>query len=791
MELEKHIKTIIFSSVAIFAVSGAILGLIPLFAVLLTLALLFGFYKKYLSLRFSIVLVLAFLLMTVYTFLRIPRPDEFLSYAYQTKTIYGRVANLPDFSASGKKRFYFNIDNVENNDGSRETLKAKTMVLLDGDVDVRRGDYLRLDVEVKKPFEVHNPGQFDYGEYLKNQGIFTISIAKSFQKIPEKITFWQKIIQLADKVRENIIQKHLQILSPGQTEVLGGIVFGSEAIKPSAQIKQDFINSGLYHLLAASGMNVAFIFGVWYFIFSKLKVPFRLTIISGAFVVFVYALMTGFPPSVTRATWMLELGLLGKLLDRAAPNNTILFLVCMLLLIYDPMLITDIGFLLSFLVTFGIMNCAEPLMNLFPVKPWISGWFVVPFVAQVWAAPVQMYCFNTFNIYSILANMLVLPFMAIMSFCGFISSIFIWMSKAGYFIGFLLDKVNEPFINLIIFVAEFISKLPNATIYIAKPNLLEIIIFYSIIILFTILIKNEFKNMRQKIITFILVIFLSVSFAVKAFADDLRVTFLSVGEADSILIETPQNKTILVDAGRNEGKNYNSGKSVIVPFLKNSGINTLDMLILTHPDSDHIGGAVDVLKSVNVKQVITNGESAKSKTYYTMMDYFNSKNIKPVQILNPVQEIKLDDSIRIIAIKPPDTIPNSQNDTSIILFIVYKDFDLLLMGDNEKNSYKCLKENVGKKVEAFKVGHHGSKNALNYQMAQMVNPDVSVISVGKNSYGHPCPIVMNYLKYGRIFRTDYDNSIRISTDGKTFHVYNFDNESKQWKKQIHQKPCSK
>ena len=215
-------------------------------------------------------------------------------------------------------------------------------------------------------------------------------------------------------------------------------------------------------MLAASGMNVAFIFGIWFFLLIRLKVPYRFVIFSGGIVVLFYAMMTGLPPSVTRATWMLELGLFAKFLDRKADNNVILLFVCAVLLLYNPKLINNIGFLLSFVVTFGLLYCTNPVLEKIKfLPPKISGWIVVPAIAQIFAIPIQMYFFQTISVYSIIANILVIPFMAIISFCGFISSILSVVPKIGIYICLVLDKINEPFLTFLLFVADKISAIPN------------------------------------------------------------------------------------------------------------------------------------------------------------------------------------------------------------------------------------------------------------------------------------------------------------------------------------------
>ena len=735
---------------------------------------------------FAAILVVIFLLSALYAYYRMPNDDVLTYYDDQFVTMLGEVASLPSKSMHNKDKFVFKVNKVVDYKNNEVFVDAKTQAFLNENIneEVLRGDNLSLYAKVTIPPEPKNDGEFDYGKYLANENIYTVSFVQDMKFLNTQPSFIMKFLRRIDNLREKVISAHSKYLSEEKTQILGGIVFGSEAIKPSPEIKRIFIESGLYHLLAASGMNVAFIFGIWFFLLIRLKAPYRFVIATGALVVLFYSMMTGLPPSVTRATWMLELGLLAKFIDRKADNNVILLFVCAILLLYNPKLINNIGFLLSFVVTFGLLYCTNPILEKIKfVPPKISGWIVVPFVAQVFAIPIQMYFFQTVSVYSIIANILVIPFMAIISFCGFVSSIAAVIPKIGSYVCLLLDKANEPLLSFMLFVANWVSSLPNNIAHVAKLNYIEIILYYVLVFLFIYMLKNNFKTLKTNITAAIVLIYLIFSFSSNAYTKDLTFTFLSVGEADSIFITTPNNKRILVDAGRNLGKDKNSALSVILPFFSSQGITSIDMMLLTHPDSDHIGGSVDVLENIKVQELVTNGESAKNKSYLKLREYVKSSGQKE-KIINKPEEISPDKMVSIIAFKPPDTNKNSQNDTSIILLFKYKDFDAILMGDNEVNSYEFLKENLhpSGEIELFKLGHHGSKNSVNEKMAKLVSPKVSVVSVGENSYGHPSPKAISTLRGSRIYRTDLDNTVKIKTNGRNFDVYTYNPNKNRWYK---------
>ena len=174
--------------------------------------------------------------------------------------------------------------------------------------------------------------------------------------LPDKPGFRWKFLQSLNNTRNRILDVHAKYLKSPNLEVLGGIVFGDDAVSPPEYIKNSFINSGLLHILAASGMNVAFIYTFWFFILRFLGVPFKPRVLSGMLVVILYTLMTGLGASVIRAALMLLFVLAGKLIDRDAHSVSLLSLVAVIMLIYNPAYINDVSFQLSFLVTFGLLT---------------------------------------------------------------------------------------------------------------------------------------------------------------------------------------------------------------------------------------------------------------------------------------------------------------------------------------------------------------------------------------------------------------------------------------------------
>jgi len=780
MNLHKTHITLIVCSVFTGGIASVFLNLAPWYFVFCLLITIFLLYKKQISYKLAFVFLMTLIFSIIYTHLRAPKSDYLATIAPAKAYIKGTVLTQPKIDPAYKAKF--EVDVVSVRDHSKWlSVHAKTLVSLYDKrgkfLGIKQGDIIEIKGNIKLPYKTTNPGQFDYGQYLKNSGIFTLTSAsiKNLKTVEHpKAGIWF-FIQKSNSFRDRILAVHSKFIKSPKLEILGGIVFGNYAIPTPKDIKQNFINSGLLHLLAASGMNVALVSGIWLYLASRLKVPYKISIIIAAMLVVIYATLTGFSSSVTRAVWMLEFILLGKLIDRKADNIALLALVCAIILLFDPLTITNIGFQLSFIVTFGLLFCAAVFVEKTkPVPEFISGTILIPTIAQMWATPFQLFHFNNFSVYSVFANILVTPFIGLISFLGFISSLFSIIPIIGEKICWLLDKCTEPFISLLLYISSHISTLPGALQYFATPKIPSILIFYSLILAITLHVKYDFS--KKQFNYGILVLLAVIIFFVFSdnFSKDLKITFFDVKEADSILIQTPDRKNFLVDTGNIGKKTFNSANTIIIPHLRDKGINKLDALILTHPDSDHIGGTVSLLESIKVKKIIDNGEKSNSKTYREIQKTIGIKHMH-VQHIMDNEVLYNKNNLKIMAFRSNNIDFEPSNDKSLIVYVEYGETSAILMGDAEYRSLDLIKKLVKQPVNIIKIGHHGSYNSINEDFIKYLRPQTAIISVGKNDYGHPAPKIINILNnhHIRTLRTDRNNAINIEINNKNIDIQTF------------------
>lgn len=784
MDISKTQKTFLASVVFILSLSFCALNL-GWQVLFLFIVFLFVIIKKNIfSAVFSTVLIIIWIFGCVYFEFRAHKFDELsLKAPLENATLTGRIVSLPDFSPNlGKASFFMKVYSIN----TQNIKKAKTVVTI---YDKQRrfeslqiGDVITIKGKLNKPFAPQNPSQFNYKEYLKNKNIFTTFSSKEdqFEIINNSNFFWSFIREI-NLIRDNIIKKHSQFLKSPRIELMGSVVFGDRAVGVPDYVQDNFIHSGLLHLLAASGLNVALIFGIWFFILSKFRVNYRFNVLSGMFIILFYMLMTGLPPSITRAGIMLELALIAKLIDRKSEAMTLLGMVGAIMLLYNPLYIKDISFQLSFIVTYGIIACGSLINKKFePLPVGISSAIMLPLIAQMWVLGFQVFYFNNIAIYSVFANILVLPFIAVISFCGFMGSIIsiFPFSKPIYF---LFDKFVDPFLRAVLAISEFVKGLPYSLAYVSQPSVSDVFLYYIIISIAFLLLQHNFKEKTKLVLKSLLVVLtigLIFSYAKFDFEKNLEVTFFSVGNSDAILVKFPDNKYMTIDSGDKGYGGYSSGKAIVNEYFKDNGIKTLSAMVFTHYDRDHIGGGKDILKFVNAKNVIMPKKSCITPTCLQLFKEIKPSKTKPY-IIDKSKKLIIDKKVKIRIITPRS---QDDNDSSLVTYMRYKKFSILLMGDNTEQSFCEVKKYVKSPVTVFKIGHHGGARTLNDEMLETLQPKLIIISTGKNRYNHPTPKTIETIKKHNIpyLRTDFDNAIKISTDGKKTRIYTYDSEKKRW-----------
>lgn len=279
------------------------------------------------------------------------------------------------------------------------------------------------------------------------------------------------------------------------------------------------------------------------------------------------------------------------------------------------------------------------------------------------------------------------------------------------------------------------------------------------------------KIFRIFVVAFAILILAWVLVFIEGQQKFLEIDFYDVGQGDAIFIETPDKKQVLVDGGPDLSILEKLGKGM--PFWD----RYIDLIILTHPEYDHIGGLIEVIKRYKVGGILTTGVIRDTAEYKEWAKIINEEEI-PVIVAQAGKIIDLGSNIKLFIIYPFENLSGQKikkaNNSSIVTQLTYKNFELLLTGDIEKKVEKELTNNLpigGLESEVLKIAHHGSKTSSIDEFIKVVNPLVAVIQAGKdNSYGHPHQSVLDRLRNITTFVTGRDGDIEILTNGNSFKI---------------------
>ncbi|MDI3310473.1 MAG: DNA internalization-related competence protein ComEC/Rec2, partial [Thermoanaerobacterium sp.] len=472
--------------------------------------------------------------------------------------------------------------------------------------------------------------------------------------------------------------------------------------------------------------------------------------------------------SAVRADIMACMALIATSIGRDNdPINAISFAAVMILF-FNPLMLFDIGFQLSFIATLSILLLYKPIKDILKVKnEKLRDAFSVTVAAQVSTIPIIIYFFHSVSVISLLPNILIVPIVSVAVVLGFLSAILglIYMP-----LSIPLNLINIPVVEIVLYLTKIFSKIPHASMSVSQPPVYMMLFYYVALML---LPSNLSRKFKIKAISAMLV-FLMTVFAINALVPkNLEITFLDVGQGDSTFLRAPDGKNILIDGGGRpeySSSSFDVGQDILMPFLLYKNATSLDAVFISHADYDHIGGILSILNDVDVKRIFIGKQVEDSENFKKLMDIARKKQI-------PVFQLSKGDAVEISGIKYEVLSPGSDviaenpiNNNALVFKMIYKNVSILFTGDIEKEAEnELLDDNISSDI--LKVPHHGSNTSSQKDFVDKVNPKISVIMVGKNNYGQPDGEVVKYLESkSQLFRTDKDGAIIVETNGTFIHI---------------------
>ena len=587
---------------------------------------------------------------------------------------------------------------------------------------IKFGMEVKLTIELKEPKTNTVPNNFNYKEYLYNHKIYYICTIKKM-----KIT--RSNVSLFYNIKNSIIKRCNSFKKIGP--YLLTFIIGDKS-----NLDDDIINSykenGISHLFAISGMHIGLFSLLILTILKKLKMSINKSYIITISFIWFYAFLTGFSSSVLRAGLLFTLLSINKVFNLNIKSIYALVLTGCILIVINPLIIKDIGFTYSFTTTFGLMYSSKIIK-----KYRVIGVSLIAFLASL---PITINNFYEFNILSIIINIIFVPYVSLIVYpICLLTYIFSFLEPITFFL-----------LNIMEYLSTHLVGIDYFRIVMPKMNIFMVIIYYLI---FFILVNKRFK-----LCVIILCLILSVNSNKYLLDDSFHVEFLDVSQGDSILVRYPRNnKIVLIDTGGivsfNNANTYKVSDSTIT-YLKSLGVKTIDHMIISHGDYDHMGEAINLVNNFKVEKLIFNC-GPYNDLENELIKVLDKKKIKYYSCIKELNIGK--NKLHFLQTKEYD----NENDNSNVIYTEVDGYKFMFMGDASSTTEKEIlnKYNLPD-IDVLKVGHHGSKTSSSKEFINEINPKYSVISVGKNNkYGHPNKEVLDNLKDSKIYRTDRQGSI--------------------------------
>jgi competence protein ComEC len=704
----------------------------------------------------------------------------------------------------------------------------------------RRGDKVALAGELARPSGAVNIGGFDYRRYLHAQRIHWLLQADGADSV--RVTGrerWSAAAALGrvDAVRDWLGGRMDRLFPAEQSGYMKGLVLGlRDDLDP--ELFRDFSQLGLTHILAISGLHVAvFLYGMGLLLrMCRLSRETMFEVLMAA--VPLYVLLAGASPSVVRAGIMAVLGLFAARLGKLKDGLNVLAAAAWLMLLWNPYYLTDVSFQLSFIVTAGLILLVPPVRQSLPETKRLGpllDLLTVSVVAQAVSFPLTIFYFNQFHLLSLPANVLLVPFIsfvvmplgsvALLLAAGWPAAgdllaygaaasneaTFAAVDTLGRAAGFRTIWPSPPlwwigaWYAALLAVARLLPALGNArhavedrsgepehTLPLAAAGIMH----HGR----GAVLRRERRAVLLRIALLAAAAALLLAYAYKPnrFDRTAVVSFLDVGQGDAVHIRTPAGKHLLIDGGgsfrftkpgeewRKRRDPFEVGRKVVVPLLMKRGVQQIDLLVVSHLDTDHIGGLRAVLESIPVGMLLWNGSLKPSDDAAELLKLAAELEVPLVAAGAGMQAYRPDDGTAIQVLWPQAAdasaamlpIEEDQNERSVVLHVELGERTLLLGGDIGFAAERALLSRLAssaslsppppKPIDILKISHHGSRFSTSPEWLSYWRPLEAVASVGRtNTYGHPHPDVLSRVDAAGALlrRTDTDGEVQYRIAG--------------------------
>ncbi len=706
----------------------------------------------------------------------------------------------------------------------------------DPPLELRYGQRIEFLAILHRPHSYGNPGSFDWVGFLARKGIAaTASVRPGVPLLPagaDEGPVWQAWVwdvRMAARRRLQLLSRQVEPDSPGPG-ILQALLLG-ERTDLDPQTRMGFQRTGTYHALVISGLHIGVVAFVLVWFLRLLLLPAPMRAVLAALAVAAYAILVGGNVPVSRAAWMFVAYLATTLVYRQRQALNVLALAALGFLIYDPNLLADAGFQLSFLSVALIAGIAVPLLertlepyrhalidiwnldldlHLSPdvahrrvalrgwIEPlsavtrvsrrfagaaavgflrclvWASELLVVSAVIQVGLALPMAVHFQRVSLGGLTANMLVVPFTFLAVTVGLLGLAAGWPWAVGV--------AQQAAAAMAAAVSWHERYLPVDLRVPPPPLWLGVLFGLSLVgLLFSFERRRFWKWGASAALAICLALLLLHPFAHRFTPGHLELSALDVGQGESLFLSLPDGKTMLLDGGGlpsygdDVRATFDIGDAVVSPYLWSRSVKRLDVVAVSHPDADHMGGIPAILENFDVGEVWIGGGSS-AEGYAALFPLLEQHRL-PVMALEGGDLMQLG-GVTFEALGPASAPQNaSRNDRSLVLRARYGRHSFLLTGDIERRGeIRLLEESLLPGDTVLKVAHHGSRTSSQDRFLEHVRPVFALISAGFDSpFGHPHRDVLQRLErhHAVVLRTDVEGLITVASDGQRLYTSSY------------------
>lgn len=624
-------------------------------------------------------------------------------------------------------------------------------------INVIIGDYIKIN-GAKKDINIYkNFNTFDKEKYLASRKILGEIKPKTVEKIKNRMHYSDYIWLKTDK--------YLKEKKIDSDAIIQGLVFGN--VDSSDNLVKLFREIGIGHVIAISGLHLSIIVLVLDFLLKKLKIfkSYRYILILGILAWYIIAI--GGPTSAIRAYIMLGIYFASKILLRRHDFISTIALASIIILCISPYYLYDAGYQLSFIAVLfvGYVN-PQILKNYYKKTNRILIACINIALIQIELAPIMIYHFNYLPLLSILFNIMLIPLAGIMVLASFVMVIMVMLYEP---LAIIPLAIVEGIAEIYSRIAELLSKHMVCGLNIGIESFIWVILIY--LIAFIILnykyyfVKNNYiANTSAAMLS--LIIISIIFFEINRY-NFLCIKHIDVGQGDGCIFKY-HGKTYMIDSGGNEMSNL--GEYMLLPYLLKNKSTSLDAVFLSHFDSDHCKGLIEIMPKLDIKSIYMPTRNICSENQKKIIELAEEKNIPIIELSNG-DRINLAKRLRIEVLHPDKDAGNDENNDSLVFILSYDSFKEIFVGDIESEGEAKL-DNIGK-VSVAKIAHHGSKTSTTDEYLDKIKFETAIISVGKNNrYGHPSKEVLERLNLNSTFlyRTDEDGEIILISDGKSYII---------------------